>query len=274
MAFQVIEGGPGDFAEIDALRAAIEWPAGTWFFGAVLESGGTVPLVRDGEGMLIGMGLGAAFGQGGFVGNMVVHPEHRRRGIGAAVFENLLGWFKERGVTAIQLEATPDGQPLYERYGFRPTWESMSGVCVRVPAADLAADVGRILPEEWPQVAALAERAYGEQRGPFLRVLAAAPDTTEIAVLRERGRVTAFAVRRPGRLGPFCAEDESGAETLARVLLNRAGEGTRVPVGHPCHAVFWERLGIEVEPYDVRMARGEPAGDPRLLYAMLNGGVG
>lgn len=274
MSLEITEGGEETFAEIDALRAAIEWPAGTWFFSPVLRSGGTLPLVRAADGTLVGMGLGAAFGTGGFIGNMVVHPGYRRRGIGAAVFEHLLGWFEARGVNVIQLEATPDGQPLYEQYGFTPRWESMSGVCVSVPECDPAADVGPLRSEEWPEVTALVERAYGEHRGPFLRALAAAPGTIEAAVLRENRRIRAFAVRREGRLGPFCAEDEAGADTLARTLLNRSGEGTRVPVGHPCHARFWERLGIEVEPYDVRMARGNPAGDPGLLYAMLNGGVG
>ncbi len=274
MTFSVTEGGQGDYPEIDALREAIEWPAGTWFFEPVFAGAGVAPLVRDSGGALIGMGLGAAFGNGGFIGNMVVHPEHQRRGIGAAVFEYLLEWFKARGVQAIQLEATPEGRPLYERYGFAVRWESLTGVCVRVPEDDASADVRPLGEGDWPSALALARRAYGEDRGAFLRALAALPDTAEAAGLHEDGRVTAFAIRRAGRLGPFCAENPQSAERLARVLLNRAGEGTRVPVGRGQHTAFWERLGIEVEPNDVRMALGEPDDDPAKLFAMLNGGVG
>lgn len=274
MPLEITRGAPADFAEIDTLRESIGWPTGTWFFDPVLRCGGVLPLVRDSSGRLAGMGLGVAFGTGGFIGNMVVHPEYRRQGLGAAIFEFLLGWFEAKGVEAVQLEATPDGQPLYERYGFSETWESMSGLCMSVPGPDPGAEVHGVQENEWAEVAALVERAYGEPRVPLLKALAHLPDTLEAAVLREQGRVTAFAVRRPARIGPFVAESDASAERLARVLLNRAGKGTRVPVGHPSHTLFWEKLGIEVEPYDVRMARGTPKGDPGLLYAMLNGGVG
>jgi GNAT superfamily N-acetyltransferase len=292
-----------DFAEMDALREAIGWPPGSWFFLPILESAGILPVVRDANGTLVG--LGAAFGRGGFesragadadsphqhrasligagpseglsgfIGNMVVHPAYQRRGIGTMVFEHLLEWFERLHVTSIQLEATPEGRPLYERYGFKPRWESITGVVTRVPEMDAAAVVESVTPEDWPAVAALAARAYGEDREPLLRAIAALPETVESVVLREGGNVTAFAVRRPNRVGPLCAEEERAAERLARVLLNRGGEGTRVPAGHPMHAAFWTRLGVDIEPNDDRMWMGdEPTDNPAQLFAMLNGGVG
>lgn len=267
-------GGPTDFVEVDALREAIEWPPGSWFFTPILESGGYLPLVRDDSGSLIGMGLGAAFGTGGFIGNMVVQPERQRRGIGATVFEHLLRWFETKGVTNVQLEATPEGQPLYERYGFTPRWESVTGVCTALPDPGDSV-VHAVTEADWVDVRKLAMRAYGHDREAFFRALAAYPETEEAAVLRDNGRVTAFAIRRPGRVGPLVADSETAAESLARALLNRAGEGVRVPIGNPRHNAFWERLGVEIEPNDVRMTFGAPPADePALLFAMLNGGVG
>lgn len=274
-SFAIVRGAPADFAEVDALREAIEWNAGSWFFAPVLNSGGVLPLVRDSDGTLIGMGLGAVFGNGGFIGNMVVHPEHQRRGIGAAVFEYLLRFFEANGVRTVQLEATPEGQSLYERYGFRPRWTSCTGVSTTLPSAE-DDGVRPLVPGDWPAVRRLAAQAYGEDRGAFLEALAAEPGTLEFAVLPAAdGEVGAFGVRREGRIGPLCARDGGAADTLARSLLSRSAEGTRIPVGSPLHGEFWTRLGVEVEDYDVRMTYGaEPADEPSALYAMLNGGIG
>jgi hypothetical protein len=129
--------------------------------------------------------------------------------------------------------------------------------------------------DDWPAIATLAARAYGEDRGAFLRSLERLPGTMEMAVLKDGGRVAAFALRRDGRLGPMCAESDDHAEDLARTLLRRSGPGTRVPIGNPRHREFWARLGVEIEPNDVRMWRGdEPPDEPEMLYAMLNGGIG
>lgn len=55
----------------------------------------------------------------GHIASMSTDPAYRRNGYGRLVFEALLGWFDERGVVRIDLRATPDGQPLYEAFGFR-----------------------------------------------------------------------------------------------------------------------------------------------------------
>ena len=58
-------------------------------------------------------------GRRGHIASMSTDPEWRRRGYGRLVFEGLLGWFAELGITRIDLRATEDGRPLYEEFGFR-----------------------------------------------------------------------------------------------------------------------------------------------------------
>jgi GNAT superfamily N-acetyltransferase len=55
----------------------------------------------------------------GYIASMSTDVAHRRQGHGQAVFEALMGWFAEHGIPRVDLRATPDGQPLYERNGFR-----------------------------------------------------------------------------------------------------------------------------------------------------------
>ncbi|MEU7610974.1 GNAT family N-acetyltransferase [Micromonospora sp. NPDC049204] len=55
-----------------------------------------------------------------FVGTQ---PEHRRRGIGAALTRAALDLASERGARAAALTSSPIGEPVYRRLGFRPVGE-------------------------------------------------------------------------------------------------------------------------------------------------------
>jgi ribosomal protein S18 acetylase RimI-like enzyme len=57
-------------------------------------------------------------GRFGFVFNVCTDPAHRRRGYARATTEALLGWFAERGVTRVDLHATPDAEGMYRDFGF------------------------------------------------------------------------------------------------------------------------------------------------------------
>ena len=50
--------------------------------------------------------------------NMYTNPSYRRRGIAAKKLDMLINDNKNKGITAISLEATDMGRPLYEKYGF------------------------------------------------------------------------------------------------------------------------------------------------------------
>ena len=57
-------------------------------------------------------------GEKAYIMNMYTVPEYRRKGIAFHVLDLLVKDCKNRGVTAISLEATDMGRPLYEKYGF------------------------------------------------------------------------------------------------------------------------------------------------------------
>jgi len=57
-------------------------------------------------------------GRKAYIMNMYTSPKYRRQGIAIKVLDLLVTEAKNRGITAISLEATDMGKPLYERYGF------------------------------------------------------------------------------------------------------------------------------------------------------------
>ncbi len=50
--------------------------------------------------------------------NMYTRPEYRRRGIASKTLDLLVKDIRARGITAISLEASDMGRPVYEKYGF------------------------------------------------------------------------------------------------------------------------------------------------------------
>lgn len=54
----------------------------------------------------------------GFVFNVCTDQAHRGRGHARATTEALLAWFAERGVTRVDLHASPEAERLYRRLGF------------------------------------------------------------------------------------------------------------------------------------------------------------
>ncbi len=57
-------------------------------------------------------------GRKAYIMNMYTAPDHRRRGIARETLRLLIRDAAERGVTAVSLEATAAGRPLYEAFGF------------------------------------------------------------------------------------------------------------------------------------------------------------
>jgi ribosomal protein S18 acetylase RimI-like enzyme len=135
-------GVAADAAEITRLRGVmfeamgvVDADGGRWralcevVLADALTVGGTAAFVVDGRaGGLVSCGLatvsqrlpGPAVSNGlhGYIHTVATDPGHRRRGHARAVMAALLGWLAERGVAAMDLHATPDGEPLYRSLGF------------------------------------------------------------------------------------------------------------------------------------------------------------
>ena len=57
-------------------------------------------------------------GEKAYIMNVYTRPAYRRRGIAAQTLDRLVQEARNRGVTAISLDSTAMGRPLYEQYGF------------------------------------------------------------------------------------------------------------------------------------------------------------
>jgi ribosomal protein S18 acetylase RimI-like enzyme len=97
-------------------------------FAEQLANESTRIVVIDAEDGLAACGVGltdqrlpSPYNPTGSVGHIlgvVTDPAYRKRGHAKAVMRELVRWFDERGTARIDLNASPDGMPLYEGLGF------------------------------------------------------------------------------------------------------------------------------------------------------------
>ena len=68
-------------------------------------------------------------GKKAYIMNMYTKPSYRRQGIAFKILDLLVTEAKVRGITAISLEATQMGKPLYTKYGFVKMNDEMELPC-------------------------------------------------------------------------------------------------------------------------------------------------
>jgi len=221
------------------------------------EPGGCFVASMNGED--VGMVGSISYREIGYLGNLIVRPEHRGKGIGATLMKEAMEYLLENGVEAIRLDAVPKAIPLYERLGFRReslslrftghATETGSTGCVRMTESDLQDILGLDL------------RFFGAPRGRILRRVHT--DFPRLCfVAREGSRLVGFIMAKEGeertRIGPWiCEPDEVEiAEQLLRRLMDEVVGGTLwagVPEGNNCSAKILERNGFESGPPSHRM---------------------
>src|SRR5438105_11990396 len=67
----------------------------------------------------VGTTTTCVFGNVAWIAMVLVDANHRGKGIGKALMNHALEYLDSAGVASIRLDATPLGQPLYEKLGFR-----------------------------------------------------------------------------------------------------------------------------------------------------------
>src|SRR3712207_6787044 len=97
-------------------RAGWNQTAADWRRFLALEPDGC--FVAEHDGTPVGTTTTAVFGPVAWIGMVLVDAPARGRGVGTALVRHALAALDRRGVPTVRLDATPLGQPLYERLGF------------------------------------------------------------------------------------------------------------------------------------------------------------
>lgn len=165
-----------------------------------------------------------------WVGMVLVHPDHRGNGYGSTIFDHTLATLDSG--TAVGLDATGMGRPLYRRRGFRTAAPTIR--FTGTPEHDCDSDsVEPLVPETVDALVTYDQRACGVDRGPLLERLHAETDT--IGLIHD-DTARGYAFLRPGRetwqIGPLVADDRAILESLLSEAATRL-DGAPVVVDVP-----------------------------------------
>jgi len=228
------------------------------------------------EGDIRGTVTTTSYGQRlGWIGMVLVHPDVRRCGLGSALLRQGVAYLQSIGVETIKLDATPLGQPVYERAGFVTEYElerwegtvsatdvTTKGVTTKGVTETDRSTPAPVRPEDFPAIIDFDSKVFGADRGTLLYALyQSAPEYS--AVYYREGKVLGYAFGRRGKranyLGPWVAADVEVAYQLAQsVLCHWPGEPVYVDVNlSQAHAVeVVQSLGLRSQRGFIRMYLG------------------
>jgi predicted N-acetyltransferase YhbS len=249
------------------------------FFRWALTQPAITPIVAEEDGRIVGTGCGAAYVGTGWVGVIFVVPERRGSGLGRKLTRTVIEHLEDRGCRSQILIASPMGQPIYVREGFRVLGQQIRFTIDGLGADGAPADprIRPFTPSDFEAVATLDRAATGEDRRVVLADLVT-PATTLVATDAD-GAVRSYLARTPWRGGALIATNPDDAVRLLDRRRRSTGPDHRAGAGvlatNSAGRARLRAAGWQEETGHVRMIRGEPlAWDPSMIFGQLNGALG
>ncbi len=212
---------------------------------------------------LVGTACTCVFGDIAWINLVLVDQQERGQGIGTALLQHVLHYLDIRGIPTIRLDATPMGQPVYEKLGFRGdfTLSRYEGILPHLAEHERALQAEPLTPADLPAVLALDEAVTRTAREKLLRHLCTA-HLDSMRKFAPGGRMEGFCFARPGahawQIGPVQGTAIAGRALLLDAAQRFAGQRVflDVPSAHADAVRCVQSLGLKVQRSFLRMTRG------------------
>lgn len=219
-----------------------------------------------------------------WIGMVLVDPEFRRRGIASRLMKAALEYLETAGTRTVKLDATPEGQAVYEALGFEKELliERWEGVALK-PASAQEEGCRYLDEESLSELLSLDRSAFGADRERVLRALMEASTVAPLISVSDGVHLDGYVMARPGAaayyIGPLVAVNERAAALLLDAMLAQlSGEKVYVDfrAGFPEGDGLLARHGFTRQRELVRMQRGEKsvAGTSALVFAIAGPEIG
>jgi hypothetical protein len=208
-----------------------------------------------------------SYERSGWIGNLLVRPELRHRGIGKSLMNEAIASLEHSGMKTVWLTASPSGKPLYERLGFRAIDEVDrwlgDGFAVTLPPDR------HVLTDRHKE---LDMAGWGDRRELLLTALVGEGETIV-------GQDAFLVTRKIGELhqiGPWGGTADAAGALFKQFVASITG-GERICLDVPRRnrelECFLERQGLKKNGCTVLMYRGAtPSYRPELIGACASMG--
>ena len=211
----------------------------------------------------LGMVVTVNFGDIAWIGNLVVQPETRGRGIGAALMQHAIDYLESTGTKSIRLDGVPRAVPLYRRLGFRDEYWSL-----RYTGTATRHSENTCKPMMKENLGAVSELDLSVFKAPRREILEyvyglnpelcfTAYDCDELG-----GYIMAKHGKDNVKIGPWIVKPgyAEQAEKLLYSVMNQC-VGSKiwvgVPEGNGSSVKILEKLGFDALPSSLRMCYGD-----------------
>jgi ribosomal protein S18 acetylase RimI-like enzyme len=262
-----------DIAAFLALAAAEKWVAEPWEFEFLLTEFPQGCFVARGDnGETKGFVTSLRHERSGWIGNLIVNPAYRGKGIGELLFKKVLDTLLDNGVETVWLTASKSGMPLYRKFGF-------TGIdtIVRWNGRGRQRFSGQETLATDDNVDSFLNgidcRAWGDQRTALIAVTASRGTVLQ----QEAGFVVVQQCGNSRQLGPFSAPGYSTADTLLKAALNTIPADITVcldaPASNRTALKLFNRNRMRISGSNELMYAGvKPVYQPELIYGLATMG--
>jgi len=197
-------------------------------FGAILE------------GRLIGTTTTTTYANElAWIGMVLVDPEHRGRGVATRLMKTAMDYLGGK-VATIKLDATAQGESLYEKFGFKieSLVERWSRLSQSTPPATRSTTLGDDVRRE---ILELDEQAFLGDRSKLIGLLIDDAIISPVLARRSDGKLSGFALARRGTranyVGPIVTTEVAEIENLLDQTLDQIGDrNIYLDFSHECGA--------------------------------------
>jgi len=160
-------------------------------------------------------------GRFSWIGMLIVDEQYRGQGIGTALLQHAIHFLDMQKIPTIKLDATPQGKPLYEKYGFMSEYDIERWMLTRT-AKERAADN---VPVSIEDVLRIDREIFGANRSGLIHSLV--QEAPHLALVEQQeGKITGYSFGRLGsradHMGPWVARNKDVAEKLLNLFLFRS----------------------------------------------------
>jgi GNAT superfamily N-acetyltransferase len=216
--------------------------------------------VAEQDGMPVGTVTTCVFGPVAWIAMMLVDAAVRGQGIGRALMVHALEFLEGQGVRSVRLDATPLGQPLYEKLGFVAQYQ-LARFAGTLPAAEAVSGVSAAGADRIERLLQLDRAITATDRRKWACRLFA-ERSEALRVVERGGETLGFLTVRPGTrallIGPCLATAEAGPLLFADAWHRYAGRPVfiDIPTGNRPAVERAQAQGLAVQRHLLRMCRG------------------
>ena len=234
IVFRTIQ--PEDIANCKLLSDAEGWNQTEKDWKLLVNNSQNVCLLAENEQKIIGTATAMNYsGKVAWIGMVLVEKAFRGRGVCKMLILNLLN--RLSSLKSVKLDATPAGQPLYEKFGFKNEYlihRMTTSLIDNFKPFLSGINPEPVMVSDIPEITELDALVFGAER-PFLMKSLIEENAENSWCIKRNGRIIAFTLGRQGRkyhqIGPVFANSLIEAVILiSQTLLKLAGKPLVVDV--------------------------------------------